>query len=90
MKVFTKRHGKMEYLKKFDRLQRVLNESIGYSLVPRGVYRFKTMEESDNWMTDNITRTRKKIQQGKGHVNPVDKMDVDYLKSALEEKNNKK
>lgn len=38
-------------------LQRTINRLRGGALVPRGVYRFRSHEEADEWMTRQIART---------------------------------
>ncbi len=37
-----------------------LMRSLGHRLVPRGVYRFKTFEEADEWMEKMIIRNLKR------------------------------
>jgi hypothetical protein len=32
-------------------------------LVPRGVYRFKTFDEADTWMTETIRRTHERLNR---------------------------
>ena len=41
-----------------DRLQRTLMELGGAALVPRGVHRFSTFEEADEWMDRMMARAR--------------------------------
>jgi hypothetical protein len=43
-------------------LQRTLSALRGRELVPRGVYRFKTHEEADEWMTSEIVNTRARLK----------------------------
>ncbi len=37
------------YWERFDRLQRTANLLLGRSISPRGVFRFKTYEEFEEW-----------------------------------------
>lgn len=57
MKVVTKRKGRENPIEDARILQKTLNQIRGDALVPRGVYRFKTFEEADEWMTKMIART---------------------------------
>ena len=57
MKVVTKRKGSDNPIEDARILQRTLNRIRKYALVPRGVYRFKTFEEADQWMIKMIART---------------------------------
>jgi hypothetical protein len=41
-------------LRDIDILQRTVNELRGCGLIPRGVYRFRTHEEVDEWMMRQI------------------------------------
>ena len=43
-------------------LQRTLSALRGRALVPRGVYRFKTHEEADEWMMREIVNTRVRLK----------------------------
>jgi hypothetical protein len=36
-----------------------LGKSLGQGLVPRGVYRFRSHQEADEWMMNMISRRRK-------------------------------
>jgi hypothetical protein len=38
-------------------LQHTINELRGWDLVPRGVHRFRTHEEADEWMTRQMAST---------------------------------
>ena len=57
MKVVTKRHGPENPIEDARILQKTLNKLRGYDLVPKGVYRFKTFEDADEWMMDAIVKT---------------------------------
>ena len=57
MKVITKRKGVGDPIEDARILQRTLNQVRGNALVPKGVYRFKTFEEADQWMIKMIART---------------------------------
>ena len=48
-------HGKFFYvLRDIDILQNTMNQLRGCGLIPRGVYRFRTHEEADEWMMRQI------------------------------------
>ncbi len=57
MRTFTKRKAAPDAISDAAALQRTMNRLRGYALIPKGLYRFKTMEESDQWMTQNIAAT---------------------------------
>ncbi|HUF18904.1 MAG TPA: hypothetical protein VMS12_12745 [Thermoanaerobaculia bacterium] len=42
-------------------MQRTMNRLRGSALVPRGVYRFATHEEADEWMMQKIVATRARL-----------------------------
>lgn len=54
MKVHTKRHGEEDPIRDAAILLHTINQLRNYALVPRGVYRFSSMEEADQWMTKQI------------------------------------
>jgi hypothetical protein len=41
-------------LKDIDILQNTMNQLRGCGLIPKGLYRFRTHEEADEWMTRQI------------------------------------
>jgi hypothetical protein len=43
-----------DLLRDIDILQRTVNDLRGCGLVPRGVYRFRSHEEADEWMMRQI------------------------------------
>ena len=57
MKVYTKRKGIVNGLKDVAILQRTLNRLRNFSLIPRGIYRFNTFAESEQWMIQKIAAT---------------------------------
>lgn len=57
MKVVTKRHKEAPLLEDARILQRTLNRLRGGRLVPSGIYRFRTFEEADQWMTEQMAAT---------------------------------
>lgn len=57
MKVHTKREGKENAIEDARIMQRTINRLRGCALIPKGVHRFKTHEEADEWMTKMIART---------------------------------
>jgi len=42
-------------------LQRTINRLRGVGLIPRGVYRFATHEEADEWMIRTIAETQARL-----------------------------
>jgi hypothetical protein len=42
-------------------LQRTINRLRGVGLIPRGVYRFATHEEADEWMIRTIAETHARL-----------------------------
>lgn len=57
MKVLTKRTGIVDSVKESAILQHTMNRLRHFALVPKGLYRFKTKEESYQWMTQQIAAT---------------------------------
>jgi hypothetical protein len=57
MKIVTKRHPGKNPPRDAAILQRTMNRLRGPALVPRGVYRFATHEEADEWMMRQIVAT---------------------------------
>jgi hypothetical protein len=52
-KIGGRREGD-DVLRDIEILQRTVNELRGCGLIPRGVYRFRTHEEADEWMMRQI------------------------------------
>lgn len=50
MKVIGKRTAKASAILDVTVLQKTLNQVLGHKTVPRGLYKFKTFEEADEWM----------------------------------------
>ena len=46
-----------DVLRDIDILQRTLNELRGCGLIPKGVYRFQSHREADQWMMRQIAAT---------------------------------
>jgi hypothetical protein len=46
-----------DILRDIDILQQTVNELRGCGLVPKGVYRFRSHEEADEWMIRQIAAT---------------------------------
>lgn len=61
MKIVTKRFGKEDPIQDSRILQRTMNRLRGTALVPKGVYRFKTFEEADQWMTQMMAATHARL-----------------------------
>ncbi len=61
-KVVGRRTGYKDGFKAGMQLQKTagdLQRAFGNHFVPKGVYRFKTHEEADEWMTKMLARSRK-------------------------------
>lgn len=58
MKVITKRRGKEDPIAEGAAMLRLVRQLRGDALIPRGVYRFKSMEEADRWMIHKMANTR--------------------------------
>ena len=61
VKVVSKRRPGQDPIRDSAILQRTLNRLRGNALVPRGVYRFSTHEEADEWMTRRIAATHARL-----------------------------
>ena len=48
------RREQEDVLRDIDILQNTMNQLRGCGLIPRGVYRFRTHEEADEWMMRQI------------------------------------
>lgn len=57
MKRVSRRGEGEDVLRDVAILQRTVNRLRGCGLVPKGVYRFKSHEEADEWMTRQIAAT---------------------------------
>lgn len=56
-KILTKRFGKQDSIEEMGQLQELFNEIKNFLLVPRGVYKFKSYEEADQWMIKTMVST---------------------------------
>ena len=61
MKIIGRTTGAGDVLRDSATLQRTLNRLRGTGLVPRGVVRFATFEEADDWMTRQIVATHARL-----------------------------
>jgi len=57
MKRVSRRRRGQDVVRDAAILQRTINRLRGGALVPRGVYRFRTHEEADEWMTRQMAST---------------------------------
>ena len=57
MKRVSRRRQGQDAVRDAAILQRTINRLRGGALVPRGVYRFRTHEEADEWMTREMAST---------------------------------
>lgn len=57
MKVVSRRRRIEDPLLDTAILQRTMNQLRGMALVPRGVYRFRSHEEADEWMKRKMAST---------------------------------
>jgi hypothetical protein len=55
-RVSRRREGQ-DLLRDIAILQRTINRLRGYDLIPRGVHRFRTHQEADEWMTRQMAST---------------------------------
>lgn len=61
MKILTKRGTAGDAQRDSAILQRTMNRLRGFALVPKGVYRFKTKEDSNQWMIQQIAATHARL-----------------------------
>lgn len=64
MKVITKRHGKQNPIDEGAGMLRVIRQIRqirGEALIPKGVYRFKSMEEANRWMIHTMASTHVRL-----------------------------
>ena len=61
MKVITKRHGKQDPIEEGAGMLRLVRQLRGDVLIPKGVYRFKSMKEADRWMIHTMASTHVRL-----------------------------
>lgn len=61
MKVVSRRTRKEDPLLDAAILQRTMNRLRGGALIPKGVYRFHSHEEADQWMLRMMARTHARL-----------------------------
>jgi hypothetical protein len=61
MKILTKRGTVGDTQRDSAILQHTMNRLRGFALVPKGLYRFKTREESNQWMIQQIAATHARL-----------------------------
>lgn len=61
MKVFTKRHGKEDPVKEAAGMLQIIRRLRGDPLIPKGVYRFETLDEADQWMIKKMASTHARL-----------------------------
>ncbi|MBI1870853.1 MAG: hypothetical protein HYS07_06650 [Chlamydiae bacterium] len=61
MKLITKRFGKVDFFRDVSILLRTINKLRKGALIPKGVYRFSSMEEADQWMIKAIVTTHVRL-----------------------------
>lgn len=61
MKILTKRGTVGNAQQDSAILQRTMNRLRGNALVPKGIYRFNTKEESNQWMIQQIAATHARL-----------------------------
>lgn len=61
MKVITKRFGKADPIVEGAGILRFIRQLRGDVLIPKGVYRFKSMKEANRWMIYTIANTRVRL-----------------------------
>lgn len=57
MKIHTKRHGKEDTVQDAAILLKTINRLRNWALIPKGVYRFVSNQEADQWMIKQIAST---------------------------------
>ena len=62
MKIITKRHGKPNPIKDAEILLKTINRLRKRALIPKGVYRFSSPEEADQWMMRQIVSTHARLK----------------------------
>lgn len=62
MKVISRRSRKTDTLRDAKTLQRTINRLRGRALVPRGVYRFASHKDSQQWMIRTMARTHARLK----------------------------
>jgi len=77
-KIRGRREGD-DVLRDIEILQRTVDELRGCGLIPRGVYRFRTHEEADEWMMRQIAANHAR------HVRESDALDVRFLRLHIDE-----
>jgi TPP-dependent pyruvate/acetoin dehydrogenase alpha subunit len=61
LKRISRRPDGEDALRDAEILQRTLNRLRGPALIPRGLYRFSTHEEADEWMLREMARTHARL-----------------------------
>ncbi len=61
MKVITKRHGRQDPIAEGAGMLRLVRQLRGEALIPKGVYRFKSMKEADQWMIQTMAVTHVRL-----------------------------
>lgn len=59
MKTYGRKNGRQnlkDIIADIRILQKTINRLRNYDLVPKGVYQFKTFEEADSWMMNQIVK----------------------------------
>ncbi len=62
MKVVTKRLGQEPALQGAKILQQTISDLRGSELVPKGVYRFASFREADEWMLNEMVNTHARLR----------------------------
>lgn len=57
VKVITKRDGTVDLISDVKILLKTIQHLRGKELVPKGVFRFRSFEEADEWMTKMMVNT---------------------------------
>lgn len=64
-KVLQKKQRTRDPIADAKTMQSTINKLRGTALIPRGVYRFSTVEEADEWMIKEMARTRARLNSKK-------------------------
>lgn len=57
IKIVTKRKGTVDYISDARILLKTIQSLRGKELVPKGIFRFKTFKEADEWMIKMMVNT---------------------------------
>lgn len=80
MKIITKRHGIQNPLEGARQLLTTIRRLRGHTLTIKGVFRFKTFQESNDWMTEQMAHFPERYQQNSPESTDSDKKPDSFFK----------